>query len=243
MQGCDKAEGEIFVDAQKCQGGDPEKFHGADKSRRGRDYGSRSDNYHDQYALEIATTLAQTFNAPLLAATMSRLLVDCNRTPASRNLFSVYARPLARKERERVRATWHTPHQEAVTKAVTQSIAAGARVLHVAVHTFTPVLHGQVRTADLGLLYDPARPEERTLCARWLTELRRTAPKLRLRRNYPYLGRTDSLPTLLRSRFPGQNYLGIEVEINQGTAAALGLDLIGGALIASLARVLPGLIP
>ena len=203
----------------------------------------RTHRGYDQYALAVAKELARAFVAPLHAATVTRLLVDANRTPASRTLFSSYARPLGRKERELVRATWHTPHQEAVSDTAARIIVQGGRVLHIAIHTFTPVLHGQVRTADLGLLYDPGRPEERALCTRWLAELRRAAPDLRLRRNYPYLGKSNSLPTLLRTRFPGHDYLGIEVEINQGTAVALGLDVIGGALIASLDRVLPGLIP
>ena len=41
------------------------------------------------------------------------------------------------------------------------AVAARKQVLHVAVHSFTPVLHGERRNADVGLLYDPARPRER----------------------------------------------------------------------------------
>lgn len=193
---------------------------------------------YDRYALEIASELARTFGAPLLAATVSRLLVDGNRSQASRNLFSPYSRVLAREERVRVRASWHSPHQEAVAKAAAGMIAAGATVIHVALHTFTPVLNGVIRTADLGLLYDPARAGEKELCARWRDELRREVPALRLRRNYPYLGKTDSLPTMLRGRFSGETYLGIEVEINQGYAQAAGPSRLAGIIAASLARVL-----
>ena len=41
------------------------------------------------------------------------------------------------------------------------------------------------------------------------------APNLRVRRNYPYAGWTDGLTTYLRTRFPPQRYVGIEIEINQ----------------------------
>lgn len=193
---------------------------------------------YDLYALDIAGRLARAFHAPLLAAKVTRLLVDCNRSPASRDLFSTYSRPLSRQEKERIRAAWHAPHQAAAARAVSRVIETGALALQLAIHSFTPVLNGRVRTADLGLLYDPARSHERELCGRWLTELRREAPELRLRRNYPYLGKTDSLPTMLRKRFPETQYLAIELEISQGCAEALGASHLAGIIAASLGRTL-----
>jgi predicted N-formylglutamate amidohydrolase len=192
----------------------------------------------DRYALEIAEHLARTFHAPLLVTKVTRLLVDCNRSRGSRNLFSPYSRPLGREERVRILTAWHTPHQEAVAGEAERIIATGAMAIHVAVHSFTPVLHGRVRTADLGILYNPARPGEKSLCARWLAELRRGAPDLRLRRNYPYLGKTNSLPTLLRERFPDAKYLGIELEINQGYVEAAGSSRLAGLIASSLRRTL-----
>ena len=47
--------------------------------------------------------------------------------------------------------------------------AAGRRVIHLSSHSFTPVLDGDVRNADVGLLYDPARAPEAALAARWKT--------------------------------------------------------------------------
>jgi predicted N-formylglutamate amidohydrolase len=198
----------------------------------------RTHRGYDQYALEVAGQLAGIFHAPLLAARVTRLLVDCNRSPASRNLFSPYSRPLARQEKERIRAAWHTPHQEAAAGETSRIIGTGRIAVHLAIHSFTPVLNGRVRTADLGLLYDPARPGESKLCTRWLTELRKEAPELRLRRNYPYLGKTDSLPTMLRKHFPEEKYLAIELEINQGYAAAIGASPLTGIIAASLGRAL-----
>lgn len=195
----------------------------------------------DRYALELAEHLARTFHAPLLAAKVTRLLVDCNRTPGSRNLFSPYSRPLGREEKARILAAWHTPHQAAAAGEASRIIATGAMAVHVAVHSFTPVLHGHVRTADLGILYDPARPGEKKLCAKWLAELRRESPALRLRRNYPYLGKTNSLPTLLRQRFPDEKYLGIELEINQGYVEAAGSSPLAGIIASSLQRTLQAL--
>jgi len=95
------------------------------------------------------------------------------------------------------------------------AIAAGHRVIHVSSHSFTPVLDGVVRDADVGLLYDPARKAEAAFVLRWKTALESHAPDWRIRRNYPYTGTNDGLTTYLRTRFPDHLYAGIELEINQ----------------------------
>jgi len=88
-------------------------------------------------------------------------------------------------------------------------------VIHIAAHSFTPVLDGVARTADVGLLYDPARAGEVHLCARWQAALAALAPQLRTRRNYPYRGKSDGLCSWLRRRFDERAYVGIELEVNQ----------------------------
>ena len=42
-----------------------------------------------------------------------------------------------------------------------------------------------------------------------------SAPALKVRRNYPYTGKSDGFTAYLRRRFPPAAYLGIELEINQ----------------------------
>lgn len=94
-------------------------------------------------------------------------------------------------------------------------VASKRQVVHVAVHTFAPVLEGEVRNAAVGLLYDSRRPAEAELCHRWAEILRRLEPGCRVRRNYPYQGKTDGLPTWIRRRHPESEYLGVELEVNQ----------------------------
>lgn len=101
---------------------------------------------------------------------------------------------------------------EAVSAGI---IATGGQVLHLSIHSFTPILTGTARNADIGLLYDPKRPAEKQLCRKWQGSLVACCPELRIRRNYPYHGNADALVTSLRQRFPAENYLGIELEINQ----------------------------
>ncbi len=81
-------------------------------------------------------------------------------------------------------------------------------VFHVAVHSFTNYLDGE-RNADIGLLYDPRRAEK-GLCVRWEEILNELDPALRVRRNYPYRGEADGLPTWLRRKFPDRAYVGVE---------------------------------
>jgi predicted N-formylglutamate amidohydrolase len=94
-------------------------------------------------------------------------------------------------------------------------VSRGRRVIHISSHSFTPLLHGRERRADVGLLYHPRRREEAALCARWKVALAESAPSLRVRRNYPYAGKGDGLTAYLRQRFAPRAYVGIELEVNQ----------------------------
>ena len=60
------------------------------------------------------------------------------------------------------------------------------------------------------------------MCARWKESLAASAPELRVRRNYPYAGKGDGLTSHLRRRFAPSDYIGIELEVNQGIVLAAG---------------------
>lgn len=117
--------------------------------------------------------------------------------------------------REAIRRRYYEPYRREVEGLVERACDAGIRVVHVSSHTFTPVLRGNVRRADVGLLYDPRRREERSLCERWQRSLRARRPNWIVRRNYPYLGRSDGLTSYLRRRFGDRHYTGIELEVNR----------------------------
>lgn len=170
---------------------------------------------YDPGALVMAKAIARAFGAPLLASTVSRLLIELNRSPNNPRLYSEVMTRASPEVREAVFARYYLPYRAELEAAVAQACASGHPVIHLSSHSFTPKLDGAVRTADIGLLYDPARPHEAALCARWQAALRRRAPALRVRRNYPYLGSNDGLTTYLRTRFLDRLYCGIELEINQ----------------------------
>jgi predicted N-formylglutamate amidohydrolase len=169
----------------------------------------------DPGALQVARALAGRLRVPLLAVTWSRLLVESNRAPTNPRIWSRYTAGLSREEKQQILARYWWPHRSAVEASVRDAIAAGGRVLHVAVHSFTPRLGGEVRNADVGLLYGAKRPREARVCRSWQAELHRIDPGLRVRRNYPYRGEADGLPTWLRRRFPDRDYAGFELELNQ----------------------------
>jgi len=174
----------------------------------------------DPGALALAEALVARLEAPLFSTTVSRLLIDHNRSLSHPALFSEISRALSDPDRERLIDHYYLPHRQKVLDAVSRAIGSGRQVLHLAIHSFTPVLAGKVRRADLGLLYDPARRHERQLCQGWQAAIKKACPDLTIRRNYPYRGQSDGLATWLRGRFQPADYLGIEVELNQARLAA-----------------------
>jgi predicted N-formylglutamate amidohydrolase len=95
-------------------------------------------------------------------------------------------------------------------------------VAHFSIHTFTPVLNGELRSADIGLLYDPVRFHEKQLCMHLQEHLLKLLPKLIVKENYPYRGTDDGLTCALRQSHPDDCYSGIEIEINQKLVAQPG---------------------
>jgi predicted N-formylglutamate amidohydrolase len=168
----------------------------------------------DLGALAMARRMAKRFDAPLFAATRSRLLVDLNRSIGHPNLFSGITRCLPATEKENILKKYYTPHRDSIQQAVSKAIRSGRAVLHIAVHSFTPVLRGRSRSMDVGLLYDPVRLGERRFCRTWKKEMQARSPECSVRCNAPYKGVSDGLATYFRTLFT-RDYMGIELELNQ----------------------------
>ena len=170
---------------------------------------------YDRGAISMAKELASALDAPMFAGTTSRLLVDLNRYVGHPHLYSEVIWCASAAVRREILERHFLPYRNKVESAIADAIHHGSRVIHISSHSFTPVLDGQVRTADIGLLYDPSRPSERELCGRWQASLKTLAPGLVVRRNYPYTGNSAGFTAHLRRKFPDSNYVGIELEINQ----------------------------
>jgi predicted N-formylglutamate amidohydrolase len=176
------------------------------KTHRGFDIG----------ALKVARALSAELRAPLFFSEISRLLIDLNRTLGKKGSFSEFSLSLPETEKARVAQDYFYPHREAVENKVAAELKKDRKIVHFAIHSFTPELAGEVRNCEIGLLYDPRRNSERAICHEIQRMIRFAWPELRIRLNYPYNGISDGFPPALRRLYGSKNYSGIEIELNQG---------------------------
>ncbi len=146
---------------------------------------------------------------------ITRLLIDLNRSLTNRSVFSAWRKRLSEQEKRLLIDNYYQPYRDNVIKHVEQAINQGVQVCHISVHSFTPVWHDILRTADLGLLYDPSRNMEAAMAKTWKNILQHIAASWRVRCNYPYRGTSDGLTSALRQLFSPKDYIGFELEINQ----------------------------
>jgi len=203
-----------------------ELFAGADEvlqSHRGWDLG----------ALPLAKRFAAVCDEPLFSSTVSRLVVELNRSLGHPRLFSEFTQKMTPQERRVLLRKYWYPHRSEVEEQIRLLIDAGETVIHLSVHTFTETFEGKQRTTDVGLLYDPQRARERSIASEWRREIARWDSSLVVRRNDPYKGNSDGFTTYLRRQFPEDSYLGLELEVCQK------FFLTGGAKWRSLMTLLP----
>jgi len=169
----------------------------------------------DPGAREIAKRLAKLVNAPVVKGKASRLLVDLNRSPDNTERWSEFTRELNDGALDRIDAKFGAPFRLKQLNALTQAARKSARLLQMSIHTFTPELNGEVRDVDIGVLFDPAREWEAEFAAQLMAAFERDFPELRVRANVPYPGVMDGSITWLRGQTTGEQFAGIELEVNQ----------------------------
>ena len=166
----------------------------------------------DPGALGVFSALAPDHADHASRGRATRLLVDLNRSLHHPRLFSEFTRRLPREVRDRIVDHWWRPFRDEAESVVAAWRADGLPVVHLSVHSFTPVLDGHARTADIGLLYDPRRAAELGLARRCRDLLADRGWSVRL--NYPYRGVADGHTTAMRRRHP-EGFAGFELELNQ----------------------------
>ena len=106
--------------------------------------------------------LADSLGVTAVLAQYSRLVVDCNRDLMDASAFLVYGDGilvpgncnLHRSDRDaRADAIYWTYHS-AVSEHVTRLSEAAAPPAFVSIHSFTPVLNGEAREWEIGILWD-----------------------------------------------------------------------------------------
>jgi len=183
---------------------------------------------------ELADQLASQLSAPLLKGQVTRLLVDLNRSVGHPRLFSEFSRSLDQSERDHLVQYLHAPHWQAFREKIDQL----GRWLHIACHSFTPVLDGKIRTTDIGLLYYPSRTPERDWCNALAEQLRKQFPALTVHANQPYRGTSNGLGQQHRRHFPPDKLMTMELEINTRLVNSPEWSDIRQRLVGSIAHQL-----
>jgi predicted N-formylglutamate amidohydrolase len=169
----------------------------------------------------VGEELARRLDAPFVQQIYSRLVIDCNRDPASveaippevdGSIIPGNAALDADAKDKRI-AEIHQPYQQAIGAAIDARVLEGRPCVLIALHSFTPVLAGERRPWDIGILYWQGRTGFATHLLAALGDI----PGIRVGDNQPYrMDETDhSVP---RHAF-ARDLAYAEVEIRQ--------DLIG----------------
>ncbi len=112
----------------------------------------------DPGAKAVAAGLAERLGAPLVAATVSRLVYDINRPPEAPDaipetseVFEIPGnRGLSAAQKAARAARIHAPFHAALARL----LAAAPEAALVTMHSFTPVWFGKPRAVELGILHD-----------------------------------------------------------------------------------------
>jgi predicted N-formylglutamate amidohydrolase len=164
-------------------------------------------------AIEIANKIQKKLKCKLFQVNVSRLVIEVNRSPFHPKLFSEYMKDVPLKKKNKLFKTIYLRHRKAVENEILKEIKKGHQVIHLGIHSFTPVINGKKRIADIGLLFDPNKSEENAFCTKWNKILKKYG--VNSRKNYPYWGKTDGFTTYLRGKTRSKGYIGVEVEISQ----------------------------
>lgn len=144
----------------------------------------------DPGALPVALRLVEMLDAPLVASTVSRLVIDCNRDHDAPDLIPTLSErthipgnaEVTAEERAYRIAAFHTPFHAALDSLISRRLAAGQPTVLVTVHSFTPIYKDQSRPWPIGLIHGRNERLTRALA----DALAADVPGLDLGWNQPY---------------------------------------------------------
>ncbi|MBT8092995.1 MAG: N-formylglutamate amidohydrolase [Gammaproteobacteria bacterium] len=110
----------------------------------------------------LTEALAERLGVAAVLHNYSRLVVDCNRQLMDPSAFLEYGdgilvpgnRNLQREDKERRANALYWPYHRAIDEQIKRLSACGPAPVFVAIHSFTPVLNGESRGWQIGVLWD-----------------------------------------------------------------------------------------
>jgi predicted N-formylglutamate amidohydrolase len=110
----------------------------------------------------LTQRLAASLDVTAVLAQYSRLVMDCNRQLMDPSAFLQFGdgilvpgnRNLHQDEKDRRAKMIYWPYHEAVDEQVQRLRSAGPAPSFIAVHSFTPVMNGEARPWEMGVLWD-----------------------------------------------------------------------------------------
>lgn len=173
-------------------------------------YYKNSHRAYDMGALKLAKELRKKTKAPLFYYDYTRLIIDANRSATNPSVWGPFGKNLDSQVKQKIKHKYYDSYRNNVYSCVDKSVKP---ILHLSIHSMAPSLNDKERDCDISFLYDSQRNSERAICLELKSICELFGLKCRL--NYPYLGKSDGHCTSLRKFFSQQDYLGIEVEVNQ----------------------------
>lgn len=171
--------------------------------------------------LGVSLRLAELLDAPLIAQTYSRLVIDCNRPPGVPSSIpeisettgipgniGLSADSRAAREREVFR-----PYHDRIAAELDRRAGTSRPTVLIAMHSFTPVYKGYARPWHAGLLY------RHDALARPLLGLLRREPSLVVGDNEPYTV-TDLTDYTIPVHGERRGLLHVAIEIRQDLIVA-----------------------
>ena len=109
----------------------------------------------------VGERLAARIDASFIHQPYSRLVIDCNRDPASADAMPTVSdgtaipgnQGLGEADRQRRIAAIHHPYHDRIAAEIAARTAAGRPTILIALHSFTPVMAGVARPWHVGVLH------------------------------------------------------------------------------------------
>jgi predicted N-formylglutamate amidohydrolase len=205
---------------------------------------SESDRYDhiawDIGAARVASRLADRLGAPLVICNYSRLVIDCNRYPASPEATPSVSdgrliaanQDIPAMQRQRRMAEVFIPYHRAVSLLLEDAMHAGHRPVVLSIHSCTPQLGSVVRPWEIGIGWT-----RDSRVARPMVTALRAVPGLIVGDNQPYsleIGHDFTVPEHALSR--GLAHLQVEFR-NDLVAAIAGAYRFADQFFAAISSI------